>query len=167
MDRVRLGFAVGAPLMSACSGPTPDELRSARAVELGFFTAHVEQRKDCRIAGALEGESTATPPFDARCARGPDRKCTLAREASSVWEYEFPGDDPAWKDWASLGYEAPATTYFHKTFSWAVVSEGCRITLSAFADLDGDGVYSTYESVETYANGRSIGLTVNEANVEE
>lgn len=169
MSRVRLwmGLMLVGPVVSACFGPTADELRSARAVELGFLNAYVEQRQDCRIAGAPQGESSAMPPLDARCERGPDRKCTLATQVSSVWEYAFPGNDPAWKEWASLGYQAPATTYFHKTFRWEQVSEGCRITLTAFGDLDGDGVYSTYESIETYANGRSVGLIVNETNVEE
>jgi type IV pilus assembly protein PilA len=49
--------------------------------------------------------------------------------------------------------------YFHYDFRWASVGEGaCQFTAQAFGDLDGDGIYSTYERA-----GAADGLGVNMA----
>lgn len=46
------------------------------------------------------------------------------------------------------------TVYFHHKASWRRTAQGCRLEFTVYGDLDGDGVYSTYEAMtETQPDG--------------
>lgn len=50
--------------------------------------------------------------------------------------------------WAALGVRVDVPHRFHYRFvagPWRGDANSCAFTTQAFADLDGDGVYSTYE----------------------
>jgi hypothetical protein len=89
-----------------------------------------------------------------------------AAAPTEVWEFAFPADDPAWKEWAELGYPEPTKTHFHHQFSWGFLRGACRFTAAAFGDLDDDGIYSTYEEIQTYSEGKRMPLQINERNEE-
>jgi hypothetical protein len=138
---------LGGPV--ACDGRNPRDLAW---VDLAFIEMSPE-RWNCQVAGATSGASSVMPPFEARCARAPDKKCRIAADPREDWEYAAPTDDPVWVAWKEIGYNYArygGETYFHRQFSWEPEGKGCRFVLTAFGDFDDDGDYSTYERTRVY-----------------
>jgi hypothetical protein len=134
---------------TACDGRVPRDL--AR-VDLAFIEMPPERWR-CQIGGATSGISSVLPPFEARCARAPDKLCRISENPTEAWEYSAPASDPVWVAWKEIGYDYArhgGETYFHRQLSWEPAGKGCRFVLTAFGDFDDDGEYSTYEISQVY-----------------
>ncbi|MCA9695374.1 MAG: prepilin-type cleavage/methylation domain-containing protein [Myxococcales bacterium] len=107
---------------------------------LGAAAHRCPHPKDHPEGGAI----AITPPLTVRCADGPDGACTPSAS-------DRPGAyDPAlWNDpvWRGLGFRKLEGHRFHFAYEAVNLDDGygaCEFTVTARADLDGDGVYSTY-----------------------
>jgi len=102
----------------------------------------------CPNDGSATGETGMTPPLSVDCSKGPGGRCTpVAGEPAGPGEYPTSlwGDS---KVWNALNMQQEMPHYFHYNFRWNNTAAGygsCQFTAQAFGDLDGDGVYSTYE----------------------
>jgi hypothetical protein len=102
----------------------------------------------CPNDGAPSGESGITPPLSVECSKGPGGRCVpVAGEPSGPGEYSI----SLWTDaevWNAMNFQQEMPHSFHYNFKWSNTGEGygaCQFTAQAFGDLDGDGIYSTYE----------------------
>lgn len=97
----------------------------------------------------LGGEAGITPPLDVNCNMGPGSRCVPAANAAGDGYYDI----NAWNDnpvWNGLNYMQEQGHYFHYNFISVndPNTDGygrCQFTAQAFADLDNDNIYSTYE----------------------
>ncbi len=138
----------------ACGPSTTADALGIRAREAMQVSSIHSTR--CNITGKISGQSTVLPPFEARCAAGPERRCQAVQNPSEPWHYVFPPDDPVWQEWGNLGYVPPNGTYYHKQFRWSLDKGECVFTVALYGDLDDDGVYSTFERIEKQtADGES------------
>ena len=103
----------------------------------------------CPNNGAQQGEAGVTPPLSVDCNEGPGGRCVPAAAGSGAGYYDTAvwTDNPVWK---ALDYAPDQGHYFHYNFIWRNFGEddgygACQFTIQAFADLDDDGVFSTYE----------------------
>ena len=102
----------------------------------------------CPNNGKLVGESGITPPLSVDCSKGPGGRCVPSVGGSGGPGYY---DMSEWIDndvWNGLNFQMEEAHYFHYNFKWANAEGGfgeCQFTAQAFGDLDGDGVFSTYE----------------------
>jgi hypothetical protein len=90
----------------------------------------------CPNDGRDEGEAGITPPLSVDCSKG----CEPASYGKQLWTDN--------KVWTALQFEVEQRHYFHYNFKWKNTPGGygaCQFTAQAFGDLDGDGVYSTFE----------------------
>jgi hypothetical protein len=109
----------------------------------GLAAAH-----GCPNDGREVGEAGITPPLAIDCAAGPGGRCT-----PSVGGEGGPGHYSAklWTDnavWDGLNFQQETPHAFHYNFKWSNGTTGfgtCQFTAQAFGDLDGDGVFSTFE----------------------
>ncbi|WP_146158030.1 hypothetical protein [Enhygromyxa salina] len=101
----------------------------------------------CPNNGDPEGEAGITPPLSVKCSEGPDAKCLPSAQPGPPGTY----DSALWTDnpvWSGLDFAQDEGHAFHYNFIWANETSGygnCQFTIQAFADLDDDGIYSTYE----------------------
>jgi|GEM_PF-781419 len=102
----------------------------------------------CPNNGKLVGESGITPPLSVDCSKGPGGRCVPSDGGGGGAGYY---DLSVWTDndvWNGLNFQMEQAHYFHYNFKYAN-TEGefgeCMFTAQAFGDLDGDGVFSTYE----------------------
>ncbi len=101
----------------------------------------------CPNDGNLAGESGIAPPLDIDCSAGPAGRCLPAADTAKLPGY-YPlalwfGDV-----WSGLNFQQEQGHFFHYNFIWKNAESGfgaCQFTAQAFGDLDGDGVFSTYE----------------------
>ena len=151
IETLSAGFICGLAVSAVCGcGPqTTLDVRGIRSIE-GRQVASLHSTR-CMVAGTTSGQSAVLPPFDARCSTGPGRRCKVAEVPVEPWQYVFPPDDAAWREWADLGYVPPDGTHFHKQFGWKLDADECLFTVTLYGDLDGDNVYSTYVRLERYA----------------
>lgn len=99
--------------------------------------------------GESIGQSAAqtTPSLGLDCNLGPGGRCVPAVGGGGPGYYDFTD----WTDnqvWNSLNFQLEQAHYFHYDFQASNTGVGfgeCQFTAQAFADLDGDAVYSTYE----------------------
>jgi len=101
----------------------------------------------CPNDGRLSGEAGITPPLSVNCNEGPGGRCVPSEGGGGAGDYDVAlwRDNPVWK---ALDYAQEQGHYFHYNFIWTNSSEGygsCQFTIQAFADLDDDGVFSTFE----------------------
>ncbi len=100
-------------------------------------------------SGSATGASQAqiTPALALDCNGGPGGRCVPALGGGGAGYYAM--ED--WSDnvvWNSLSFQLEQAHYFHYNFSASNTGTGygqCQFTAQAFADLDGDTVFSTYE----------------------
>ncbi|MEM7154566.1 MAG: hypothetical protein AAF799_17090 [Myxococcota bacterium] len=102
----------------------------------------------CPNNGSLSGSAGTTPPISVDCSQGPDGRCVpVAGRPSEPWEYDI----SLWTDnevWNGLNFMQEMGHSFHYNFVYTNTDSGygsCQFTAQAFGDLDGDGVFSTYE----------------------
>ncbi len=121
-------------------GPATDTLA---AEELAARAPH-----RCPNNGKLSGESGVTPPLSVDCNAGPGGRCVPSAGGKGG-----PGhyDMSLWTDndvWNGLNFQQEEGHHFHYNFIWTNDASGygsCQFTAQAFGDLDGDGVFSTFE----------------------
>lgn len=100
----------------------------------------------CPNDGNLAGQSGITPPLAIDCSDGPGGRCLPAAD-----NVKLPGYYPLslWFGvWDGLNFQQEQGHFFHYNFIWKNADSGfgaCQFTAQAFGDLDGDGVFSTYE----------------------
>jgi len=87
-------------------------------------------------------------PNTADCNAGPGGHCVPGVGAGGNpggYEISEWGDNVVWND---LNFQMEQAHYFHYNYTAANTTTGfgtCRFTAQAFADLDDDGIFSTYE----------------------
>ncbi len=102
------------------------------------------------------GESVDTgvvPPLAVTCHKGPGGACRPVDAGSSPTAElgEYAADLWSTEAWKRMEFEPSDSHRFHYRFLATNDSKGddgygtCQFTIQAFADLDGDGVFSTYE----------------------
>ena len=99
----------------------------------------------CPNDGRLEGEAGMTPPLSVKCGDGPSGRCVPGSSGPGGYDIRLWTDNPVWN---GLNLQVEQGHYFHYNFRWKNDPSGfgsCQFTAQAFGDLDGDGVYSTYE----------------------
>lgn len=102
----------------------------------------------CPNNGKLSGESGITPPLSVDCSAGPGGRCVPAVGGKGGAGYY---DLAQWSEndvWNQLNFQQEQGHYFHYNFIWtneASAYGACQFTAQAFGDLDGDGVFSTFE----------------------
>lgn len=102
----------------------------------------------CPNDGRLEGEAGMTPPLTVDCSEGPGGRCVPTAGGGGgpgAYDSALFSDNPVWN---ALNFQQDQAHYFHYNFRWRNLPEGfggCQFTAQAFGDLDGDGVFSTYE----------------------
>lgn len=103
----------------------------------------------CPNNGKAKGRSGVVPPLKVDCTGGPDGKCVPKAGGGNAAKGEY--DMALWTDndvFNGLNFQQEQGHVFHYQFKWANGLTGfgdCQFTAQAFADLDGDGVFSTYE----------------------
>jgi hypothetical protein len=109
----------------------------------------------------LIGETKLTPPRSVACHEGEGGRCR-ASEAAEFGPGEYAS--AAWTEdplWAVIDTRPRGDGHrFHYRFRGEAVGKGgCRLTVSAFGDLDGDGEFSTYEREATLTADGKQSLT--------
>jgi type IV pilus assembly protein PilA len=100
-------------------------------------------------AGSATGERQAgtTPALAVDCNLGPGGHCVPSVGGGAAGYYPM----DSWTDnavWNSLSFQLEQAHYFHYDFRANNTGVGygqCQFTAQAFADLDSDSVFSTYE----------------------
>lgn len=93
------------------------------------------------------GSSDFIPPMSARCDLGPRNRCVPVDSqaaADEPWKYvrkDFSSKGP-WSEFERNVEALPQST--HVRLNWSGADGKCKVWVEGFADLDGDGVYSTY-----------------------
>jgi hypothetical protein len=93
------------------------------------------------------GEAGITPDIGFNCYLGPEQKCVPAQGGGGAGFY----DTGLWINnsvWSGIGFEKTEPHAFHYNFIMTNAIEGygdCSFTARAFADLDDDAIFSTYE----------------------
>jgi type IV pilus assembly protein PilA len=123
---------------------------SAEHINRGADLADMVPTHSCPNNGQLMGEAGITPPLSTNCNEGPGGRCVPSEAASDSGGGDY--DVAMWIDnpvWAALDFQQDTGHFFHYNFIWANSGDGgygsCQFTVQAFADLDDDGVFSTYE----------------------
>lgn len=93
------------------------------------------------------GEAGITPPIHIDCNLGPEGKCVPTTNPTGGGQYDIAlwNDNPVWN---GLNFVMEGSHRFHYNVIYANQMTGygaCQFTVQAFGDLDGDGVFSTYE----------------------
>lgn len=99
--------------------------------------------------GEVDGVSNSgvTPPIVLDCNDGPGGHCvpSVGGAGAGYYELDLWGDNAMWN---SLSFQLEQAHYFHYSFRASNEAGGfgeCQFTAQAFADLDADGIFSTYE----------------------
>ncbi len=95
------------------------------------------------------GAAGTTPALALNCNTGPGGRCIPSQGGAGAGYYEI----DLWSDggngvWDQLNFQQEQGHYFHYNFVASNAETGygeCQFTAQAFADLDDDGVFSTYE----------------------
>ena len=93
------------------------------------------------------GEAGVTPDINFNCNEGPGGRCIPAADGCGAGYYDI----ALWNDnavWNGLNYLQEQGHYFHYNFIAVNTTTGygaCQFTAQAFADLDDDAIFSTYE----------------------
>lgn len=127
--------------------------RRAKAIEAKVQLAKIydgvasyyRENESCPSDGQPAGQTGPTPPLSVNCNEGPGGMCVPGSGPGSEANYSA----KAWKHpvWDQIGYLQEQGHAFHYNFIWASdpSTGACQFTVQAFADLDDDGVFSTYE----------------------
>jgi len=93
------------------------------------------------------GEATITPELGLNCNLGPGGRCVPAAGGGGAGYYDIAlwNDNPVWN---GLNFMQEQAHYFHYNFLALNEITGygrCQFTAQAFADLDDDAIFSTFE----------------------
>lgn len=149
--------AVAIPAVIQYMGKAKSSEAPAQTQSMLSAALQVVERDGCET---LIGETKLTPPRSVACHEGEGGRCrasegpefSAGEYASSAWT-----EDPLW---AVIDSRPRGDGHrFHYQFRGEAVGKGgCRLTVSAFGDLDGDGEFSTYEREATVTGdgGRTL-----------
>ena len=113
------------------------------------------------------GEAGITPDIATDCNEGPGGKCVPASGGGGAGYYDI----GLWNDnavWNGMNFLQEQAHFFHYNFIAVNNTVGygqCQFTAQAFADLDADGIFSTYErsgAGDIQGVNASIGLYVDQ-----
>jgi hypothetical protein len=150
--------AIAIPAVIDYMGKAKSSEAPAQTQSMLSAALQVVERDGCE---KLIGETKLTPPRSVACHEGEGGRCrpsegpefAAGEYASSAWT-----DDPLW---AAIDSRPRGDGHrFHYRFrAEAVGKGGCRLIVSALADLDGDGEFSTYEREATISKDGEQTLT--------
>jgi prepilin-type N-terminal cleavage/methylation domain-containing protein len=118
--------------------------------------------------GQDSGSADITPDIGFDCNEGPGGRCIPQSGGGGGGGYY---DIALWNDnavWNGLNFLQEQGHYFHYDFRYANVTTGygtCQFTAQAFADLDDDDLFSTYErsgAADVQGVNAAIGLYVDQ-----
>lgn len=118
-------------------------MRAVAGAAIEEMTPHA-----CPNDGRLSGTAGVTPPLTVDCSEGPGGKCVPTVGGGTgpgVYDSNLWVTNPVWN---ALNFQMEQAHMFHYDFKWTNGGTGfgqCQFTAQAFADLDSDGVWSTYE----------------------
>ena len=115
-----------------------------------FMEEHVSrdgtpQPHRCPSDGNAEGKGTVTPPLSTKCNDGPKGNCSAGGSGPGSYDAALWLDNQLWQE---LNFAIEGGHRYHYNFVWKNDPAGfgsCQFTAQAFGDLDGDGLFSTYE----------------------
>lgn len=101
----------------------------------------------CPAPDPAGGEAGITPDLTVNCNDGEDGKCLPGETAGGAGTYSI--HDWGTPTWQGVGFQMEQPHFFHYNFV-AVNGDtagygNCQFTAQAFADLDDDGTFSTFE----------------------
>jgi type IV pilus assembly protein PilA len=114
-----------------------------------------------------KGQAKTTPKLNKHCADGPSGRCVPGVGAGGKGRYKM----SQWTDndiWNGLNFQMEQAHYFHYNFRFKNKLKGhgsCQFTAQAFADLDDDGVYSTFErtgAADEHGVNAAVGLYIDQ-----
>jgi hypothetical protein len=150
--------AIAIPAVIDYMGKAKSSEAPAQTQSMLSAALQVVERDGCE---KLIGETKLTPPRSVACHEGEGGRCrpsegpefAAGEYASSAWT-----EDPLW---AAIDSHPHGDGHrFHYRFrAEAVGKGGCRLIVSALADLDGDGEFSTYEREATVSKDGEQTLT--------
>jgi prepilin-type N-terminal cleavage/methylation domain-containing protein len=118
--------------------------------------------------GTGASEANLTPDIGVNCNEGPGGRCVPAVGGGGGGGYYEMGQWTNNVVWSGLNFQQEQAHFFHYNYvaSNSGVGYGsCQFTAQAFADLDNDGTYSTYErSAAADENGvnAAVGLYIDQ-----
>ncbi len=102
------------------------------------------------LCGELgDGAIGPTPPLTVDCNASRDGQCVPVETPAQPWEYAV----GLWDEgvWARIDYRRVDPHRYHYALAWKRLENGeCESRASVFGDIDGDGIFSTYERVVNY-----------------
>lgn len=114
----------------------------------GTITTNAPHRCPHLAATPASGTSGITPLISVNCNLGPGGRCVPAVGGGGPGYYEmsfWTGNEV----WNGLNFQQEQAHFFHYEFNYSNnTTDGfgqCQFSASAFADLDDDGIFSTYE----------------------
>ncbi len=113
-------------------------------ISLAAIPSDAGQIDLCVLLG--DGAIGPTPALNVDCNDAPDGRCVPTEDPTQPWEYHV----RLWDEgvWGRIGYQRVDPHRYHYSLSWKRLQNGeCENRASVFGDLDGDGIFSTYESV--------------------
>jgi type IV pilus assembly protein PilA len=113
------------------------------------------------------GEAGLTPDIGTNCNTGPGGRCIPQANGGGAGYYDIAlwNNNPVWN---GLNYLQEQGHYFHYNFQAANTTTGygtCQFTAQAFADLDDDNIFSTYErsgAADIQGVNAAIGLYIDQ-----
>jgi prepilin-type N-terminal cleavage/methylation domain-containing protein len=144
------------------------ERGATQFIEQGGQVADLAPHKCPHPAGSPGGgQALLTPDIGTDCNIGPGGKCVPATGGGAAGYYDIAlwNDNPVWNGMNFLQEQAH---FFHYNFIALNNTVGygqCQFTAQAFADLDADGLFSTFErsgAADIQGVNASIGLYVDQ-----
>ncbi|MCA9698734.1 MAG: hypothetical protein KC431_14505, partial [Myxococcales bacterium] len=140
---------LGDTLEQARLAEAPGETEAALAAALSL-------REKTGSCGPLVGKAGPTPPLETPCYAGDGGKCRPLDAAggprdAAAGEYDAQlwTEDPIW---SAIGWRPSGGHRYHYAIeAQESPTDGCRVVVRAYGDLDGDGVFSTYTREATVA----------------
>jgi type IV pilus assembly protein PilA len=138
------------------------ERGSVNTIGAGGNVASGAPHKCPQMTSSPISSTGLTPSLGVKCALGPGGRCIPAVNATGIGYYEI----SLWGNntWNSLNFQQEQGHYFHYNFIYANSGTGhgeCQFTAQAFADMDSDDIYSTFEragAADQNGVNASIGL---------
>ena len=131
--------------------------------------AHFDSEAERICAELPEAKTEVVPPFGKICTEG----CSCAATAPADADPRTVYDCGLWqaREWKMLKFMGMYTldetvkpvVHFHHQASWRRTEQGCRLDFTVYGDLDGDGVYSTYEAMTEARPDGAIGEWADES----
>jgi type IV pilus assembly protein PilA len=144
------------------------ERGATQFIDQGGQVADLAPHKCPHPAGSPNGgQAEITPALATDCNTGPGAKCVPATGGGGAGYYDIAewNDNPVWNGMNFLQEQAH---FFHYNFIAVNNTQGygqCQFTAQAFADLDADGIFSTYErsgAADQQGVNASIGLYIDQ-----